>query len=519
VAPIIRICDGMRVRLRFFSEILALAGLAGGLSFPASALRPSPGGLYLRARAAVAAGDERTANAGFAALMAEDPANPGIAARAYRQAISAGDMALALRAAHQLDAQRVLPPDARILLVLEQVKARDWAKARDAVDRIAQDRVFGFLTPYLGAWIAFGSGSGDPIALAEGAHAIPMAEPYLAEQRELLLIALGRKPEATKAPGSDVAKAMSVGLKDASHGIAPLLIHVATDFARQQLTPVGMIVGRMAAYAAPDDAMGWIVLAELLHRMKRADLALAALDHIAPDAPIGSDARVMRILLLNESGRHDAALEAALAAARTATAGADDWVRVADLHLVLGKPAEAAVAYARAAQLAEAAHASVDTLWPILLQQGGSLDLAGDWPAAKVALARAYALAPDQPAVLNQFGYSSIAHREDVGRASLMIAKASKLRPDDPAITDSFGWALYLQGKATEAVPLLERAAAGDPGQAEINEHLGDVYWTIGRQYEARYAWRAALITAEEKDRPRLTAKIDTGLSQATAAP
>jgi len=116
-------------------------------------------------------------------------------------------------------------------------------------------------------------------------------------------------------------------------------------------------------------------------------------------------------------------------------------------------------------------------------------------------------------------GYSQIEHRENVERASALIAQASKLRPEDPAITDSLGWVLYLQGKAAEAVPVLERAAAGDPREPTINEHLGDAYWATGRQYEARYAWRAALITADDKDHARLTAKIDTGLDKATAAP
>ena len=96
---------------------------------------------------------------------------------------------------------------------------------------------------------------------------------------------------------------------------------------------------------------------------------------------------------------------------------------------------------------------------------------------------------------------------------------ATKLRPDHPAITDSLGWSLYLRGKAGDALPLLERAAAGDPGEPTINEHLGDAYWSIGRQYEARYAWRAALLTAEDKDKARLNAKIDMGLDKATAAP
>ena len=142
-----------------------------------------------------------------------------------------------------------------------------------------------------------------------------------------------------------------------------------------------------------------------------------------------------------------------------------------------------------------------------------------DWPAAKAALLRAYALAPHEPVVLNQVGYAFVERREELPRAAAMIAEASRQRPDDAAITDSFGWVQYLQGKPDAAVPLLERAVLASGGEAAINEHLGDAYWRNGRQYEARYAWRAALLTAEDKDRARLTGKLDNGLAPASAAP
>ena len=60
--------------------------------------------------------------------------------------------------------------------------------------------------------------------------------------------------------------------------------------------------------------------------------------------------------------------------------------------------------------------------------------------------------------------------------------------------------------------PLLERAAQAEPANTEIGDHLGDAYWSIGRNYEARYAWRAALLTAEPTETARLTAKIANGL-------
>jgi len=90
------------------------------------------------------------------------------------------------------------------------------------------------------------------------------------------------------------------------------------------------------------------------------------------------------------------------------------------------------------------------------------------------------------------------------------------LKPGDSAITDSLGWAYFQRGDLARALPLLERAAQGQPGDETINEHLGDAYWKSGRFFEARYAWRAAAVTAQGDDKARLTAKIDDGLGVAT---
>ena len=195
------------------------------------------------------------------------------------------------------------------------------------------------------------------------------------------------------------------------------------------------------------------------------------------------------------------------------------WQQLGQVYMTLARPADAAPAYRKAIDAAIGAHVPADGLWPLWLQYGSALDQAGDWAGAKTALQQALTLAPNEAVVLNQLGYSQVARRDDVAAATALIERASKLRPDDAAITDSLGWVRYLGGDAGAAVPLLEKASAADPGEPTINEHLGDAYWQLGRALEARYAWRAALVTAEDKDRARLAAKIDIGLTPATAAP
>jgi Flp pilus assembly protein TadD len=94
-----------------------------------------------------------------------------------------------------------------------------------------------------------------------------------------------------------------------------------------------------------------------------------------------------------------------------------------------------------------------------------------------------------------------------------LVEKASALDPQNAAITDSLGWAYYLSGNLPAAIGKLETAAVGEPADPSINEHLGDAYWTAGRRLEARYAWRAALVYAEDDVAARLRQKIDSGLT------
>jgi len=100
-----------------------------------------------------------------------------------------------------------------------------------------------------------------------------------------------------------------------------------------------------------------------------------------------------------------------------------------------------------------------------------------------------------------------------------MIRKASDLAPDDASITDSLGWAEFKRGKVDDAIATLQRAAEKDPDQAEIQEHLGDALFKSGRRYEARFAWNAALVTAEDEMAARVKAKLVSGLTSANAAP
>jgi Flp pilus assembly protein TadD len=78
---------------------------------------------------------------------------------------------------------------------------------------------------------------------------------------------------------------------------------------------------------------------------------------------------------------------------------------------------------------------------------------------------------------------------------------------------DSLAWVYYRLGRFDEAVEPMERAAELLPTDPIINDHLGDIYWMVGREREARFQWERALsLDPEEEDADRIRLKLDIGL-------
>ena len=95
-----------------------------------------------------------------------------------------------------------------------------------------------------------------------------------------------------------------------------------------------------------------------------------------------------------------------------------------------------------------------------------------------------------------------------------MIFEAYQQNPEHGHIMDSMGWALYRMGKYNDALSVLERAAEYLPSNAIVCDHLGDVYWQIGRKSEAKYQWKHALTLkedAESLDKDAIKKKISDG--------
>ena len=122
-------------------------------------------------------------------------------------------------------------------------------------------------------------------------------------------------------------------------------------------------------------------------------------------------------------------------------------------------------------------------------------------------------LNPREPTVLNYLGYSWLEQEKNLKKAYKMIQTAVQQRPQAAYIVDSLGWAQFQLKDFKGAIKSLERAVLLDPADPTINEHLGDVYWKVGRKLEARYQWRRSLsLEPEKKQIPKIKHKIKNGL-------
>ncbi len=75
------------------------------------------------------------------------------------------------------------------------------------------------------------------------------------------------------------------------------------------------------------------------------------------------------------------------------------------------------------------------------------------------------------------------------------------------------GWAYFRLGQFEKSLEFVEKAIELAPEDPAINDHLGDVYWRVGRRAEARFQWQRALsLNPEPEDLPKIKEKLEKGL-------
>lgn len=507
-------------------------------------------GKYLAARHAEIENDFALAADLLLGVLEEVPDDARLLQRAHLLLASEGRSQEALVLAERLVAINEASPFANIVLALKEVRDGDFTAAGAWLDAIERTGTNQLLAPMLSAWALYGAGRTDDalaaleplgevngFAVLEGLHsgliadlagreqeaekaferansngAIPLR---LALAQASFFSRLGRWADAEAAleafrvqqaddfllrPSVDALaqqQAVPRTVTSPAEGMAEALVSVARALNRDGGDISALVYVRLALELKPGDAMMQTLLADILANQTRWEDSIAVLRQIDEESPYSWFARRSLAQMLEATGAFDEAVLLLQQMVGERLDRVEAAQTLGDFLRLNDRFDEAVDAYDVAVERV----ADIDQRhWRLLYTRGIALERSKDWQRAEKDFLKALELQPQQPLVLNYLGYSWVEKGLNLDRARRMIEDAVAQRPGDGFIVDSMGWVLYQLGDYEGAVTQLERAVSLESGDPIINDHLGDAYWLVGRNNEARFQWNRALGSDPEEE-------------------
>ncbi|MDE6235589.1 MAG: tetratricopeptide repeat protein [Muribaculaceae bacterium] len=146
----------------------------------------------------------------------------------------------------------------------------------------------------------------------------------------------------------------------------------------------------------------------------------------------------------------------------------------------------------------------VDRLAALYQEMGDAYFQLGDKPRTFQSYDNSLILNNGSALTLNNYAYFLVKDGKDMSEETLrkadeMSKKAVTLAPDQPTYLDTRAWVLFRKGEYKEAKDVQLKAlellgeGAEASGEAEFNEHLGDILFMNQEPEEALDAWKRAL--------------------------
>ena len=152
----------------------------------------------------------------------------------------------------------------------------------------------------------------------------------------------------------------------------------------------------------------------------------------------------------------------------------------------------------------------------ILYRRGSCYERLGKYKKADKDLLQSLEINQDDAYVLNYLAYSWLERNYKIDKAIEMLETAYSLEGNDPYIIDSIGWAYYLVKDYSKAEKFLKRAVELMPDDPIVNDHYGDILWSLNRKIQARYFWSNVLDMkdVEEEMLEKINIKLISGLKK-----
>jgi len=141
-----------------------------------------------------------------------------------------------------------------------------------------------------------------------------------------------------------------------------------------------------------------------------------------------------------------------------------------------------------------------DMKWQLLYMRGICYERINNWESAESDFLQSLKIKPDSPQVLNYLAYGWLERNIKINESLKMLVKAHNQYPDSYYILDSLAWGYFKINNLDKASSLMEEVLFMAPWEAISLDHLGDIYFAMGRKREAYYMWKQAKDLATHED-------------------
>ena len=150
-------------------------------------------------------------------------------------------------------------------------------------------------------------------------------------------------------------------------------------------------------------------------------------------------------------------------------------------------------------------------------QRGALYERVKEFGRAEEAFRAVIAREPRHAQALNYLGYMLAERGDRLEEAVALIDRALAIDPGNGSYLDSLGWAYFKLRRHEDARQRLAEAAAQLPFNSVVQDHLGDALAALGRHAEAIAAWQRALAGDREAiDEQTIALKIARAKEQAS---
>ncbi len=296
------------------------------------------------------------------------------------------------------------------------------------------------------------------------------------------------------------------GVRTATDAIAMVKSEEITPGRRRNLAILYQLQGRLnrsaGNYAAAvasfqelqklgpeEDQRSRLLIVESYRDARDLPSAFAEMSKALAAYPNDRSLRVSQALLYGENGQPDMAAQSLRALLTNSPDDRDIQINIAQVYLQNRRYPEAdeAIRSAEALGADAADREATDFLRGSLYERQQKYDL------AESAFKSVIASNPRHSGALNYYGYMLAERGVRLDEAVELINRALAEDPGNASYLDSMGWARFKQDRLQEAEEYLRKAVNRNGHNPEILAHLGDVLAKSGRDDLAAQEWEKAL--------------------------